>query len=137
MNITLFGIDDTAVINLALELSKKLNIKHINATIAFSDYLMSKDKKSNKNLEKLEKCFIEKISNFNNVIISIPHDMFISNKNYKFFKNSLKIHVKFNLSVEILKNLDKLLEKYSNLSVASDEDFVNNAFKFIKEKYNI
>lgn len=137
MNITLFGMDDTAVINLALELSKKLNIKHINATIAFSDYLMSKDKKCNENLEKLEKCFIEKISNFNNVIISIPHDMFISNKNYKFFKNSLKIHVKINLSVEILKNLDKLLEKYSNLSVASDEDFVNNAFKFIKEKYNI
>ena len=136
MNITLFGIDDTAVINFASQLSKKLNITHINATSAFSDYLMSKDKKSNKNLEKLEKSFIEEISNFNNVIISIPHDIFISNKNYKLLKKSLKIHVKFNLNNEILENLDNLLEKYADINI-SNVNFLNEVVKILKEKYNI
>lgn len=136
MNITLFGIDDTAVINLASQLSNTLNITHINATSAFSDYLMSKDKESNKNLEKLEKSYIEEISNFNNVIISIPHDMFISNKNYKLLKKSLKIHVKFNLNNEILENLDNLLEKYADVTILND-NFMNQAFKILKEKYNI
>lgn len=136
MNITLFGIDDTAVINFASQLSKKLNITYINATSAFSDYLMSKDKKSNKNLEKLEKSFIEEISNFNNVIISIPHDMFISNKNYKLLTKSLKIHVKFNLNNEILENLDNLLEKYADINI-SNVNFLNEVVKILKEKYNI
>lgn len=119
MNIVLFGLDNTAIIDYALILSKHLNLNFINASKAFSNYLMSNSLK-NYNLEKVEQSFLDKLSRLKNVIIALPNDMFISNKNYKFFKKSLKIHIKFEKNDEILQSLDELLKQKSDFSFLSD-----------------
>lgn len=119
MNIVLFGLDNTAIIDYALILSKHLNLNFINASKAFSNYLMSNSLK-NYNLEKVEQSFLDKLSRLKYVIIALPNDMFISNKNYKFFKKSLKIHIKFEKNDEILQSLDELLKQKSDFSFLSD-----------------
>lgn len=126
MNVVLFGINDIAVRKIALKLSECMGKVHINAHDKLEQYLLSSI-----NLEKTEREFLKEISK-KDAIISVDHDVFISNKNYKIFKKSLKIHVNFNKNNEILNNLNNLLKINSNLSI-SDKLNIKQIEMLIKE----
>ncbi len=125
MNIVVFGIYDTAVGVSALSLSKKLEVPYIDAGREFSKFLLLNEKllienKGEADLEKVEKIFIKQIAKSNGFIF-LPHSMFISNKNYLYFKDFLKLHLNFCPKDEVLEELDKLLTALADISISLDE----------------
>ena len=125
MNILVTSLNFDYAQEIAQKIAKKLKCKVLNANELFNKTLLLSignpillvDEELN--LKETELCL--KVSNFDGVV-AISDDMFISNENYKYFKNSQKILVFSKNLGKIKKNIENLVKQHCNYSINYEDD---------------
>ncbi len=125
MNIVIVGLDYNMVRSIANELAKVMQYKFIDLTKLFDRELIENINYpiglSDDELTEKERELIYLASKKDNVVISIPDNMYLSNAGYKFFKNSISIAIK-------LRKVDDIREKIQN--------FLSDRVKFVLDEEN-
>lgn len=135
-NIVIVGIDKIFCANVAKELSNKINFNFINAGEKFEKLLVATSGQNvflmDDILQQKETEFLNKLSQKNNVVLFVDDDMFLSNENYKLFKNSKIILMENEKLNENHLKIQKIIKKYCNYSINIENFDINNLIKIIK-----
>lgn len=129
MKVVIVGLDDEFVASLTEELAKLLQIKFIDFNDLFcSNIVFMKNKQIDTmidDLQKEEKRLLNSCVVADDFIMSVPNSTFISNLNYKIFKNVLTICVEIKNNNKIKENIQKLLKKYCKFTINKENINLN------------
>ena len=118
----IFGLDFEQVQATARSLSKKLNLKFLNAGEIFNKTLLKSANDPvlliDDELNEQESLLCQKLSEQEGVI-AMADDMFLSNENYKFFKNFTKILLKSNTKSKLKQNIENLLQSHATITATT------------------
>ena len=125
--IIIFGLEYEQVQEIAHSVSKKLNLKFLNSQQIFnktllksaSDPVLLIDDELNEQESKLCKKLAEQDG-----VIAMSDDMFLSNENYKYFKNFAKILIKSKTHSKIKQNIENLLQSHATTTANSVEEIL-------------
>ncbi len=132
-NIVVFGLDYQNVCSSAIKLAKLMHLKFVNGGEMFNKVLLKSADQPllliNEELNSAESAICEKLSSQSNAIIAIPDDMFLSNENFKNFKNSTKILLKTPLKSKIKQNIENLLANHATITAKSVDEILEKLKK--------
>ena len=132
-NIVVFGLDYQNVCSSAIKLAKLMHLKFVNGGEMFNKVLLKSADQPllliNEELNSAESAICEKLSSQSNAIIAIPDDMFLSNENFKNFKNSTKILLKMPLKSKIKQNIENLLANHATITAKSVDEILEKLKK--------
>ena len=132
-NIVVFGLDYQNVCSSAIKLAKLMHLKFVNGGEMFNKLLLKSADQPllliNEELNSAESAICEKLSAQSNAIIAIPDDMFLSNENFKNFKNSTKILLKTPLKSKIKQNIENLLANHATITAKSVDEILEKLKK--------
>ena len=120
-NIVVVSMNKDLAVMIANKIAKILSLSFINADdkldaglVGGLDFPLEISKLSMTNIERQ---ILMTLSDRDDSVISIQDDTFLANENYKIFQKSLKILVKIDKNEKISQNLQKLLEKYCDVTI--------------------
>ena len=127
-NIVVVSMNKDLAVAIADKIAKILSLSFINADdevdvalVGGLDFPLEVTKLSMANIERQ---ILMTLSDRDDSVISIQNGTFLANENYKIFQKSLKILVKIDENEKISQNLQKLLEKYCDVTIREkDIDF--------------
>ena len=127
-NIIIFGLDFENVQAVARAVSKKISLKFLNASEIFNKTLLKSVNDPSllidDELNEQESLLCQKLAAQDGVVVAMADDMFLSNENYKNFKNFTKILLKSNTKSKLKQNIENLLESHTTLTATTlDEIF--------------
>ena len=118
--IIIFGLNFEQVQEVARSVSKKLNLKFLNASNIFNKTLLESANDPvlliDDELNEQESLLCQKLAAQDDVVVAMSDDMFLSNENYKNFKNFTKILLKTKTSSKIKQNIENLLQSHSTIT---------------------
>lgn len=124
MLVAIIGLDDEFAKEFAKSLASKLDVKYKDFDSELSYYFTFQKvttlQTANEEYISSEIEFIKKLLK-ENVIISIPNDVYVSNKNYELFKDVLTIFIERKESKEVLKNIQKLIKKHCKIVIKQEK----------------
>ena len=123
--IIIFGLNFEQVQAIAHSISKKLNLKFLNAQQIFNKTLLKSATDPmlliDDELNEEESLLCQKLAEQEGVI-AMPDDMFLSNENFKNFKNFTKILLKTKTSSKIKQNIENLLQSHATITATTLEE---------------
>lgn len=127
-NIIIFGLNFEQVQEIARSISKKLSLKFLNAKEIFNKTLLKSASDPvlliDDELNEQESLLCKKISEQSGVVAAMPDDMFLSNENYKNFKNFTKILLKSNTKSKLKQNIENLLQTHATITAATLDEIL-------------
>ena len=128
-NIIIFGLNFEQVQEIARSISKKLSLKFLNAKEIFNKTLLKSASDPvlliDDELNEQESLLCKKISEQSGVVAAMPDDMFLSNENYKYFKNFTKILLKSNTKSKLKQNIENLLQTHATITAATLDEILS------------
>ena len=128
-NIIIFGLNFEQVQEIARSISKKLSLKFLNAKEIFNKTLLKSVSDPvlliDDELNEQESLLCKKISEQNGVVAAMPDDMFLTNENYKNFKNFTKILLKSNTKSKLKQNIENLLQTHATITAATLDEILS------------
>ena len=128
-NIIIFGLNFEQVQEIARSISKKLSLKFLNAKEIFNKTLLKSASDPvlliDDELNEQESLLCKKISEQSGVVAAMPDDMFLSNENYKNFKNFTKILLKSNTKSKLKQNIENLLQSHATITATSLDELLS------------
>ena len=139
MKVVIVGLDDLAVVDMSKNLASTLGFKCLNFDSEFEKVLLtSKDYpliEIDVLLERKEKMLIEYILKFDDIVLAISNNSYLSNENYKLFKDDVTICVEKEENEKILKNLQNLIKKHCKISINQQNYDISMLIDEIKKYY--
>lgn len=123
--IIVFGLNFEDVQKISRSIAKKLNLKFFNAKEIFSRTLL---KSAGDPVLLVDDILNEKESQLcaqlaeQNGVVAMSDDMFLSNENYKNFKNFTKILIKSQTKNKLKQNIENLLQTHATISATTLEE---------------
>lgn len=112
VNICIVGRDEKYLKYLATSIAQNLHLPCVDAKAEFNSFLIKSvhypTAVVEDFLEKQESKLLKLFSKTENVVIYVPDDMYLSNNNYKLFKNNVTVSI-------IDENVDEIQSKIQNL----------------------
>ena len=140
MKVAVVGLDDEYVAEFAKNLAEVFNIQYIN----FDDELcekivMLRNTKLEQMLyvlEQTEKELLSSCLSEKNFVISVKNSTFISNANYKYFKNVLTICIEKDSNEKTFKNIQNLIKKHCKIKINQEKIDINEVKNEILNYFN-
>ncbi len=128
-NIIIFGLDFENVQGVSRLISKKLSLKFLNASEIFNKTLLKSASDPmlliDDELNEQESSLCKKLAKQDGVVVAMTDDMFLSNENYKNFKNFTKILLKSNTKSKLKQNIENLLQTHATLTAATLDEILS------------
>ena len=135
-NIVVVCLDYDCALKIGKQLSNILNMQLYNADEFIKNSLLNTLDYpiiiSNEIMQIKENAGLIELSKKEKVVITITDDEFISNGNYKLFKNSFIILLEIDTSNKIKQNIQKLIKKHCETSVIIKNLEINNLISKIR-----
>lgn len=135
-NIVIVGIDKDFCITISKQLSKSIKFKFVNAEEKFQSLLISTAQESvfliDDFLNQKETEILIEILKSKQSIIFVPNDMFLSNKNYKIFKDVKTILIEDDSLNEIMLKIQKGIKNYCKYSINKNNFSLENLLQIVK-----
>lgn len=135
-NIVIVGIDKDFCITISKQLSKSIKFKFVNAEEKFQSLLISTAQESvfliDDFLNQKETEILIEILKSKQSIIFVPNDMFLSNKNYKIFKDVKTILIEDDSLNEIMLKIQKRIKNYCKYSINKNNFSLENLLQIVK-----
>lgn len=129
MNICVTGLDYEKVIDVSNIVAKTINYNYIDAKNEFEPLLLNSVNYPTILMDDLlqvnETKILIELSKMINCVISVPADMYLSNKNYKIFANSLTILLICENLSEIDLKIQNSIKKQCKFSVSNNDEALN------------
>ncbi len=129
MNICVTGLDYEKVIDVSNIVAKTINYNYIDAKNEFEPLLLNSVNYPTILMDDLlqvnETKILIELSKMINCVISVPADMYLSNKNYKIFANSLTILLICENLSEIDLKIQNSIKKQCKFSVFNNDEALN------------
>ena len=138
MNIAIVGFDYDFTRELAQKISEKLSISFVDFKEHFEKFLLSNNSsifQENEILNNFETKMFKQICVEDNVVVSFPDDVVLSNKNYKYLKNNLILFINSQNNNKIQLNLKKLI-KNINIEINKENYNFEDIIKKIRGFYD-
>lgn len=123
--IIVFGLNFEDVQQISRAIAKKLNLKFFNAKQIFNKTLLKSAVDPvllvDDILNEKESLLCAQLAEQNGVV-AMSDDMFLSNENYKYFKNFTKILIKSKTNSKLKQNIENLLQTHATITASSLEE---------------
>ncbi len=129
MNICLTGLNVEKIKLVGLELAKKLNYDFFDADLEFEPELIKTIKLPISQAERLlnekERELLLKLAKQNNAVFTVSAEIYLSNNNAKFVRNSITVVLLEDNTEKLYLNLQNLLIKKCKYSTTSLQDIID------------
>lgn len=136
-NIVVLSLNEEKACFLAENLAKKLKFSYIDAGERFDDYLISSIDAPTILVDEIlnlkESELLSDLAKENNAVIKVANDAFLSNENYKIFKNCIVVLVLTEKLGKTKRAIEEQIKKYSNVVVNENATEIE-ILKLIKSK---
>ena len=134
-NIIVVSMDEEKSTNMAKKLSKQLKFNYIDAGERFDEFLLSTMDLPTMLVDEIlnlqESELLSELAKEQNAVIKVANDTFLSNENYKIFKNSTVVLLVVEKLGKTKRAIENHIKKYANVIINETTSTIE-ALKLIK-----